>query len=122
MAVVASTLDHRAGRTWRSLENTSRAGQVLYFAPSEWLSYRRGTDFYPESLLIWLEADVLIRTQTQGRRSLDDFCRNFLGGAEVMPVVKTYTFDDLVAAMNGIAAYDWRTFFRKRLQSTDDHA
>jgi predicted metalloprotease with PDZ domain len=122
MAVVASTLDHRAGRTWRSLENTSRAGQVLYFAPSEWLSYRRGTDFYPESLLIWLEADVLIRTQTQGRRSLDDFCRNFLSGAEVMPVVKTYTFDDLVAAMNGIAAYDWRTFFRERLQSTDDHA
>ena len=122
IAVVASTLDHRAGRTWRSLENTSRAGQVLYFAPSEWVSYRRGTDFYPESLLIWLEADVLIRKQTQGRRSLDDFCRNFLGGSEVMPVVKTYTFDDLVVAMNGIAAYDWRTFFRERLQSTDDHA
>jgi predicted metalloprotease with PDZ domain len=122
LAVVASTLDHRAGRSWRSLENTSRAAQILYFAPSEWVSYRRGTDFYPESVLIWLEADVIIRKQTQGRRSMDDFCRAFLGGPEVMPVIKTFSFDDLVVAMSGIAAYDWRTFFRERLQSTDDHA
>lgn len=122
LALLASTLDHRPGRTWRSLENTSRAAQILYFAPSEWVSYRRGTDFYPESVLIWLEADVTLRKLTQGRRSMDDFCRVFFGGPEVMPVVKTFSFDDLVAAMNEIAAYDWRTFFRERLLSTDDHA
>jgi predicted metalloprotease with PDZ domain len=122
LAVVASTLDHRAGRTWRSLENTSRAAQILYFAPSEWVSYRRGTDFYPESVLIWLEADVIIRKQTQGRRSMDDFCSTFLGGPEFMPVIRTFTFDDLVTAMNEVAVYDWRTFFRERLQSTDARA
>jgi predicted metalloprotease with PDZ domain len=122
IALLASTLDHRAGRTWRSLENTSRAAQILYFAPSEWTSYRRGTDFYPESVLIWLDADVTIRRLTDGRRSLDDFCRSFLGGPDVMPVVKTYNFDDLVAAMNDVAAYDWRSFFLERLQSVDAHA
>ena len=122
LALLASTLDHRAGRSWRSLENTSRAAQVLYFAPSEWVSYRRGTDFYPESVLVWLEADVTIRKVTQGRHSLDDFCRTFLGGPEVTPTIRTFTFDDLVTAMNGIAAYDWRTFFRNRLDSTDAHA
>jgi predicted metalloprotease with PDZ domain len=122
LAVLASTLDHRAGRRWRSLENTSRAAQILYFAPSEWASYRRGTDFYPESVLVWLDADVTIRKLTQGRRSMDDFCRTFLGGSDVMPTVKTFTFDDLIAAMNGVAAYDWRTFFRDRLDSTEPHA
>src|ERR1700674_3139952 len=122
LALLASTLDHRAGRTWRSLENTSRAAQILYFAPSEWASYRRGTDFYPESVLIWLEADVTVRELTGGQRSLDDFCRTFLGGPEVMPVVKTYNFDDLVTAMNEVAAYDWRSFFLERLQSVDAHA
>lgn len=122
IALLASTLDHRAGRTWRSLENTSRAAQILYFASSEWASYRRGTDFYPESVLIWVEADVTIRKLTQGHRSLDDFCRTFLGGSEVMPVVKTYNFDELVAAMNEVAAYDWRGFFVERLQSVDAHA
>lgn len=122
IALLASTLDHRAGRTWRSLENTSRAAQILYFAPSEWTSYRRGTDFYPESVLVWLDADVTIRKLTDGRRSLDDFCRTFLGGSEVMPVIKTYSFDDLVTAMNDVAAYDWRSFFVERLQSVDAHA
>jgi len=122
LALLASTLDHRAGRTWRSLENTSRAAQILYFAPSEWASYRRGTDFYPESVLIWLEADVTIRKLTDGHRSLDDFCRTFLGGPEVMPVVKTFSFDDLVTAMNQVAAFDWRSFFVERLQSVEARA
>jgi predicted metalloprotease with PDZ domain len=122
LALLASTLDHRAGRTWRSLENTSRAAQILYFAPSQWASYRRGTDFYPESVLIWLEADVMIRKLSGGHRSLDDFCRTFLGGPEVMPVVKTFNFDDLVTAMNQVATFDWRSFFLERLQSVDAHA
>jgi predicted metalloprotease with PDZ domain len=122
IALLASTLDHRAGRTWRSLENTSRAAQILYFSPSEWISYRRGTDFYPESVLIWLEADVTIRKLSDGHRSLDDFCRTFLGGSETMPVVKAYNFDDLVAAMNEVTRYDWRTFFLERLQSVSAHA
>lgn len=122
IALLASTLDHRAGRTWRSLENTSRAAQILYFSPSEWLSYRRGTDFYPESVLIWLEADVTIRKLSDGHRSLDDFCRAFLGGSETMPVVKAYNFDDLVAAMNEVTKYDWRSFFLERLQSVNAHA
>jgi predicted metalloprotease with PDZ domain len=122
LALLSSTLDHRAGRTWRSLENTSRAAQILYFAPSQWASYRRGTDFYPESVLIWLEADVMIRKLSGGHRSLDDFCRTFLGGPEVMPVVKTFNFDDLVTAMNQVATFDWRSFFLERLQSVDAHA
>src|SRR5205809_765786 len=122
LATVASSLDHRAGRTWRSLQNTANAAQILYFAPSEWTSYRRGTDFYGESVLIWLEADVTIRKQTQGRRSLDDFCRTFLGGPDGAPVIKTYTFDDLVSALNAVVPLDWRTFFRDRLQSVNSHA
>jgi predicted metalloprotease with PDZ domain len=122
LASLASMLDHRAGRTWRSLENSSRAVQVLYFSPPQWVSYRRGTDFYTESVLIWLEADVTIRKLTENRRSLDDFCKAFLGGSETAPVIKTYTFDDLVSAMNAVAPYDWKAFFRERLDSTSAHA
>lgn len=122
LATVASTLDHRKGRTWRSLQNTANAAQILYFSPKEWTSYRRSTDFYEESVLIWLEADVKIRKQTQGKRSLDDFCRAFFGGPDGVPEIKTYTFDDLVTAMNAIAPSDWTAFFRDRLQSIDPHA
>jgi predicted metalloprotease with PDZ domain len=122
VALTASTLDHRPGRTWRSLQNTARAAQILYFAPAEWVSYRRGTDFYPEAVLIWLEVDVTIRKLTHGRRSLNDFCRSFLGGPDTPPMIESYILDDLIAALNGIAPNDWRSFFRERLESTDPHA
>ena len=51
IALTASTLEHRAGRRWRSLQNTANAAQILYFSVSEWSSYRRGVDFYPEAVL-----------------------------------------------------------------------
>ena len=117
LAATASMLDHRAGRTWRSLQDTADAAQILYFAPGEWSSYRRGTDFYPESVLLWLEADVIIRRQTHDHKSLDDFCRMFLGGPGRNPVIKTYTFKELVSTLNQVAPYDWSTFFRTRLDS-----
>ncbi|MGA9510643.1 MAG: M61 family peptidase [Candidatus Sulfotelmatobacter sp.] len=122
LALTASTLEHRAGRRWRSLQNTANAAQILYFSVPEWSSYRRGVDFYPESVLIWLDVDTTIRKLTGDRKSIDDFCHVFYAGAEGQPVIKTYTFEDLVSTLNGIAAYDWTSFFRARLDSTDAKA
>jgi predicted metalloprotease with PDZ domain len=122
LASLASMLDHRAGRSWRSLQDTADAAQILYFAPQEWSSYRRGTDFYTESVLLWLEVDVTLRKLTQGSHSMNDFCRVFFGGPDGLPVIKTYTLDDVIVTLNAIAPYDWRSFLRQRLDSTDSHA
>lgn len=122
IASVASTLEHRAGRTWRSLQETADSAQVLYFSPSEWASYRRGTDFYSESVLLWLEVDVTLRKLTQDHHSVNDFCRVFHGtGPDGVPVIKTYTFEDIVSTLNDLAPYDWKAFLRQRLDS-NDHA
>jgi predicted metalloprotease with PDZ domain len=118
IAEVASEMEHRAGRHWRNLQNTAIAAQVLYFSVPEWMSYRRGTDFYPEAVLIWLEVDATIRKLTGDRKSMDDFCHAFYAGHEGEPVIKTYTFADLVSTLNGIAAHDWEAFFRSRLDAT----
>src|SRR5262249_30559236 len=72
VAAVAATLDHEPGRTWRPLADTAVGAQLLYGSPHEWGSWRRGTDFYEESLLIWIEVDMLIRQESHGKRSLDD--------------------------------------------------
>jgi len=123
LAWVAAYLDHWPGRTWRPLEDTAVAAQILYgVRGAEWTSWRRSTDFYDESLLMWLEADTIIRRESQGRRSLDDFCRRFHGGASGVPALVTYTFDDVVTTMNEVAPYDWRAFFTARLHSTGAHA
>jgi predicted metalloprotease with PDZ domain len=122
IASVASTLEHRAGRSWRSLQDTADSAQVLYFAPSEWVSSRRSTDFYQESILLWLDVDVMIRKLTDQRRSMNDFCPLFYAGQDGQPVIKTYTFDDVVATLNQVAPYDWKAFLRERLDYTGPNA
>ncbi len=59
-------------------------------------SVAAGDGLLPEGLLIWLEADTIIRQGTRGGKSLDDFCRKFHGGDSGAPKVVTYTMDDVV--------------------------
>jgi predicted metalloprotease with PDZ domain len=115
LALTAAEMDRRAGRIWRPLEDTAVSAQLLYEAPREWTAWRRSADFYPESELIWLEADTIIRKQTNGRRSLDDFCRAFEGPPSGPPEMKPYHLQDVIAALNRVAPYDWRGFFQARV-------
>jgi len=87
-----------------------------------WGTWRRGTDYYDEGDLLWLEVATIIHRESHGEKSIDDFCHAFHGGANNGPEVKTYTFDDLVATLNGIAPFDWATFFHTRLNSTAPEA
>ena len=122
LASDAAWHDHSAGRTWRPLSDTAVAAQLLYSATAEWGSWRRGVDFYGEGALIWLEADILIRQKTTGKRSLDDFCRAFFGGQDGAPAVKGYNLNEVLAALNAVAAHDWEAFFNQRVHSTTTHA
>ncbi|HLK31984.1 MAG TPA: hypothetical protein VKT29_02775, partial [Terriglobales bacterium] len=122
LALTAAAMDHRAGRIWRPLEDTAVSAQLLYEAPPEWTAWRRSADFYPESELIWLEADTIIRRQSGGRKSLDDFCREFEGPPSGPPEMKPYTLDDVVAALKQVAAYDWRGFFQARVMAVAPRA
>ena len=115
LARVAAQLDHRPGRSWRNLQDTADAAAQLYYAPIQWDSYRRDVDFYDEEELNWLWVDSIIRSQSKGDKSLDDFCRIFHGPPSTMPLVKTYTFDDVVSALNQVVPYDWRGFWTERL-------
>ena len=115
IALLAATLDHRAGRQWRSLADTAVSAPILYDAPGAGVSRRRSVDFYPEGDLIWLEADTLIRRETHGKKSLDDFCKKFHGGENSGPKVVPYTYDDVVQTLNGVLPHDWKGFFQKRV-------
>jgi predicted metalloprotease with PDZ domain len=122
LAITAASLDNEYGRRWRPLEDTAVAAQLLYSAPEDYNNYRRNVDYYPEGTLIWLDADVTIRKLSKGKKSLNDFCRAFYGGASGKPEMKIYTFDDVVAAINAVQPYDWAGFFNQRLHSTSSRA
>ncbi len=116
-ADLAAALDHTPGRSWRPLQDTADAAQLLYSSAQEFESWRRTVDYYPEGFLIWLEADTLIRQQTNGHKSLNDFCHLFLGGQNTPPMVVTYTFENVVSTLNQVTPYDWQKFLRERLDT-----
>jgi predicted metalloprotease with PDZ domain len=122
LALTAASLDTRPGRAWRSLQETADAAQMLFGARKEWESLRRRVDFYDEGNLIWLEADAIIRQETKGKKSLDDFCKLFHGGSASGPLLKPYMFEEIVAALNQVARYDWNAMLTERLQSLSPRA
>jgi predicted metalloprotease with PDZ domain len=126
LATVAAELDNRSGRTWRPLQDTAVSVQTMNNAPYAWTNWRRTVDYYDEGELIWLEADMIIRRQTNGQKSLDDFTHLFHGqpgqDPNQAPTFKPYTFDDVVKTLNEVTPYDWRKFLLDRLNSTSPRA
>ncbi|MDE1964946.1 MAG: M61 family metallopeptidase [Xanthomonadaceae bacterium] len=118
LAAVGARMAHRTGRAWRSLQDTATSAQLLYFNGDYWGNYRRGTDFYPEGELLWLDVDTKIRQLSHNRHSLDDFARRFYSMDNGSYVTRTYTFSDLVGALNQVQPFDWARFLRQRLDAT----
>ncbi len=84
-------------------------------APKAWPNYQREEDYYIEGLLIWLDADTLIREKTNNAKSLNDFAHIFFGIRDGDWNVATYNFADVVTALNSVLPYDWAKFLRTRL-------
>ena len=122
IAAVAAEMENQSGRNWRPLVDTATAVQFTYSSPRGWMNYRRRVDYYFEGLLLWMEADVIIRRQSKGKLSLDDFCHRFHGGPDTGPIVKTYTFDDIVNTLNDVTPYDWRAFLNERVNQINSRA
>jgi predicted metalloprotease with PDZ domain len=115
IASTAASYDHVIGRTWRDLEDTTNDPIIAERRPLSWRAWERSEDYYSEGELIWLDADTLIRKLSGGKHSLDDFAADFFGVRNGSFVTDTYTFDDVVAALNAVQPYDWAKFLHDRL-------
>jgi predicted metalloprotease with PDZ domain len=115
VADTAMFMQNNQGRRWRPLVDTARSVQLLYGTGRNWRASRRSTDYYWESMLVWLEADTIIRQRSGGKKSLDDFLKAFHGGSNTGPQVRPYTQRDVVLALNAIMPYDWNGFFKTRV-------
>lgn len=122
LASIAAVLDNRKGRTWRPLQDTTLDPVISPRAPKGWLSWQRSEDYYNEGMLVWLEADALIRKQSNGAKSMDDFARAFFGQKPGDWGVDTYEFKDVAATLNSVVPYDWAGFLTQRLSETSDRA
>jgi predicted metalloprotease with PDZ domain len=103
------------GRTWRPLEDTTNDPIIAQRSPQPWRSWQRSEDYYSEGELIWIDVDRIIRQQSGGKRSIDDFARAFFGMRDRDWGELTYTVDDVVATLNRVQPYDWRTYLQRKV-------
>lgn len=122
LASVAASLDLRKGRTWRPLADTAHDPVVAARKPKPWTSWQRSEDYYNEGMLIWLEADGIIRRESGGTKSLEDFAKAFFGGQDGDWGVVTYEYEDILSTLYKVQPYDWDGFLQKKVFSTTEEA
>jgi predicted metalloprotease with PDZ domain len=115
LAVVAAQYAHLPARAWRPLQDSTLDPVINPRAETEWRSWQRYHDYYDEGSLVWLDVDTLLRSRSQGKRSLDDFARAFFAGGADSPEPKGYELTDVIAALNRLQPYDWQKFFEDRV-------
>ena len=120
LAATIGSLAHTEGRRWRPLEDTAAASHLLRGHSPNWNELRRGQDYYSEGALVWLEADAIIRELSEGKKSLDNFCRKFLGANRTDVSVVPYELPEIVSSLRELADFDWESFFAKRVSQPQD--
>jgi predicted metalloprotease with PDZ domain len=115
LAEIAARLDTLPGRAWRSLDDTTNDPIISARRPKGWASWQRSEDYYNEGMLIWIEADAIVRDGTKNAKSMDDFAKAFFGINDGDWGEVTYTFDDVAKTLNGVMPYDWTKFLNDRL-------
>jgi predicted metalloprotease with PDZ domain len=121
LAATAAELDTTAGRRWRSTEDTAVGISGLQ-GGSAWANWRRSSDYYPEGDIVWLDVDTTIRKLTNNQKNLRDFLAIFVAGnGSTAPQVVPYEFDELVADLNQVVAYDWAKFLNERVYTVQPH-
>ncbi len=121
-ASIAARLDMARGRNWRPMGDTTNDPIISARRPKGWMSWQRAEDYYNEGLLVWLEADAIIRRESKGARGLDNFARAFFGIKDGDWGEVTYTRQDVIAALNAVQPYDWAGFLDTRVDRTSAEA
>ena len=121
-AGIAGNYDLAPARRWRDLVDTTNDPVISARKPKGWTSWQRSEDYYNEGLLVWMEVDAMLRQQSGGTKSIDDFARAFFGVRDGDWGELTYRFEDVAATLNAIQPYDWAGFLTKRLTETGQRA
>ncbi|HEY1124718.1 MAG TPA: peptidase M61 [Sphingobium sp.] len=115
LASIAARLDTSNGRSWRPLHDTTFDPIVSKRRPRPWTGWQRNEDYYNEGMMIWLEADAIIRRETAGAKGMDDFARAFFGINDGDWGEVTYNRQDIISTLNAVAPYDWAGFLKARI-------
>ncbi|WP_114227591.1 MULTISPECIES: M61 family metallopeptidase [Sphingomonas] len=114
-ATAATYSEGTPGRAWRPLVDTTNDPTIAQRSPQAWRGWQRSEDYYSEGQLIWTDVDRIIRTRSNGRKSIDDFARSFFGMRDRDYGELTYTLDEIVQRLNAVVPYDWRGYLTAKV-------
>jgi predicted metalloprotease with PDZ domain len=121
LALDADLVAERTRRRWKDLQDSTNDAAYMAGHHVAWRSWQGREDYYSEGVLLWLDVDARLRELSHGKRNLDDFARIFFAGNSSQ-TVRTYTFEDVCAALNKVVPTNWAAFLNRHLQthSADD--
>ena len=114
LANYAGNFSEQPGRRWRSVEDTGFDPVFGARKAKPYASLARSEDYYTEGALVWLEIDQIIRRETGGKKSIDDFARAFFGMRDGDWGQLTFEQKDVVATLNSVLPRDWGSFLDER--------
>jgi len=117
LAGVAASYTVESSQQWRNVQDTTNDPIVNNRRSLAWRSWQGAEDYYALGELIWLDVDTKIRELSQDKNSLNDFALKFFGVENGRHKPLTYTFDDVISALNQVQSYDWANYLRTRLDS-----
>ncbi len=115
--VAATYADNRPGLGWRNIADTTRDPVIAQRRPKPYRSWQLSEDYYSGGQLVWLAVDAKLRELSRGRRSLDDFARDFFGVDDGAWTVRPYELEDVIAVLNAVAPFDWAAFLSERIDA-----
>ncbi|MGN6739029.1 M61 family metallopeptidase [Dyella sp.] len=120
LAMTAANYDrNREGFAWRTITDTTNDPTAARRTGLPYRSWQMSEEYYSAGQMVWLAVDAKLRELTHDRKSLDDFARAFFGVDNGSYVTRTYNFDDVVAALDGVAKYDWASYLHARVDTLD---
>ncbi len=120
LSVELRLASHQQGRAWRSLADTAAASHVLRAGSNSWPRLRGGQDYYMEGMLLWLEIDAILRRESAGAHSLDDFCQVFFAAQADTGLPSAYDRQEIVRQLSALLEYDWDGLIRRRVESPQE--
>jgi len=113
LALDAAEVANRPGRAWRPLSDDVNYPSFMLRQSVPWRDWQRRKDYYLEGVMLWLDIEAILRERSGGRRGIDDFAHVFFAGTSPAGPAWTYNFEELCAALDRTAPYDWAGFLRR---------
>lgn len=117
-ALTAAAMNHRAGRLWRNLRDTTNEAIFNHRRNGEWRDWQRSADYYAQGAMLWLDVDSKLRELSQEKKSLDQFAQAFFSVPGSFSQPATYNFAEVIKVLNTLVPYDWSEFINTRLDRT----